>query len=116
MRLFRKGTSRKNRGEGFWNGGPHSPISGTESKKTGIVRKLGSIVGELEPLAKQGKVEGFFNNVKNADKLGGLVEDIRDAVMDYQVRNQNDLASPMLDIYFRLRYNKISMITAANSL
>ena len=35
---------------------------------------------------EQGKVEGFFNNVKNADKLGGLVEDIRDAMINYQVR------------------------------
>jgi len=66
------------------------------SEKTGIVRKLGSIVGELEPLAKQGKVEGFFNNVKNADELAGLVEDTRDAVMDYQVRNQNELTPPCL--------------------
>ena len=53
-----------------------------------IVRKLEDVLQELEPLVSQGKVEGFFNNVKNADKLGGLVEDIRDAVMDYQVRNQ----------------------------
>jgi len=33
-------------------------------------------------LSKQGKVRGFFNNIKNADKLGGLVEDIRDARTD----------------------------------
>ena len=50
-----------------------------------VVRKLESILRELEPLADQGKVKGFFNNVANADRLGGLVEDIRDAVMDYQV-------------------------------
>jgi hypothetical protein len=37
-------------------------------------------------LEEQAKVEGFVNNVKNTDILGGLVEDIRDAVMDYQVR------------------------------
>jgi len=66
-------------------------------------------------LAEQGKVEGFFNNVKNADKLDGLVEDIRDAVMDYQVRSQSELTSPMPDIHFRLRYNKISMRRAADS-
>jgi hypothetical protein len=41
-------------------------------------------------LEKQGKVEGFFTNVENADKLAGLVEDIRDAVMDYQVCGQNN--------------------------
>jgi hypothetical protein len=67
-------------------------------------------------LAEQGKAEGFLNNVKNADKLGGLVEDIRDAMMEYQVRNQNKLTSPMPDICFRLRYNKTSMTRAVNSL
>ena len=36
-------------------------------------------------MAEQGKAKGFFNNVDNADKLGGLVEDIRDVMMDYQV-------------------------------
>jgi len=65
-------------------------------------------------LAGQGKVEGFFNNVKNADKLGGLVEDIRDALMDYQVSNQNGLAFSVSDIHFRLRCNKISTTRAAN--
>ena len=44
-----------------------------------------NVLQELKPLEKQGKVEGFFTNVENADKLAGLVEDIRDAVMDYQV-------------------------------
>lgn len=34
----------------------------------------------------QGKIEGFFNNVKNAEKLGGLIDDIRDAIIEYQVR------------------------------
>lgn len=36
-------------------------------------------------MEEQGRVEGFFNNVKNAEKLGGLVDDIRDAVIEYQV-------------------------------
>ena len=50
-----------------------------------VTRKLEGIQRELMLLAKQGKVEGFFNNIKNADKLVSLVEDIRDAMMDYQV-------------------------------
>jgi hypothetical protein len=37
-------------------------------------------------MAMQGKVESFFNIAKNADKLGGLVDDIQDAVIEYQVR------------------------------
>jgi len=57
---------------------------------------LENILRELEPLAEQGKVEGFFSNVKNADKLDDLVEDIRDAVMDYQVRNQTNSLHPRL--------------------
>ena len=40
---------------------------------------------DLAPLEEEGKVEGFFNNAENAGKLGDLVEDIRDAMMDYQV-------------------------------
>ena len=55
----------------------------------GIVRKLENVLRELEPLAEQSKVVGFFSNVKDADKLVGLAEDIRDAMMDYQVRPQN---------------------------
>ena len=51
----------------------------------GIGRKLQDLRCDLVLLEEQGKVEGFFNNVENADKLSGLVEDIRDAMLDYQV-------------------------------
>ena len=34
---------------------------------------------------------GFFNNVKNADKLSGIAGDIHDAMIDYQVRPRNSL-------------------------
>ena len=43
------------------------------------------VLGDLTPLGAQGEVEGFFNNAENAGKLGSLVEDIRDAMMEYQV-------------------------------
>ena len=49
-------------------------------------RKLKEVGRELVLLEKQGKVEGFFNNAENAGKLSSLVEDIRDAMMEYQVR------------------------------
>ena len=52
----------------------------------GIGRKLEDIRQDLVLLGQQGKTKGFFNNVENADKLSGLVEDVRDAVVDYQVR------------------------------
>jgi len=30
-------------------------------------------------------VSGFFLNVKNSEKLGGVAEDVREAIMEYQV-------------------------------
>lgn len=50
-----------------------------------ITSKLQDVHQDLNLLAGQGKVKGFFNNIENAEKLGGLVEDIRDAMMEYQV-------------------------------
>ena len=61
-------------------------------------------------------MEGFLNNVKNADKLGGLVEGIRDAVMNYQVRSWSGLTTLVPDICFRRHYSKISITRAVNSL
>ena len=61
----------------------------------GTGRKLENIRQDLVLLGEQGKAQGFFNNVENSDKLGGLVEDVRDAVMDYQVCiASNSLPSP----------------------
>ena len=40
-------------------------------------------------MEQRGKVARFLNGTEGADKLGGLVEDIWDAMMDYQVRLQN---------------------------
>ena len=59
---------------------PESRVS-----RTVIGRKLQDIYRDLALLGEHGKVKGFFNNVNNADKLSGLAEDIRDAMMDYQV-------------------------------
>ena len=47
----------------------------------GITRSLENVYRGLARLEGQAKVEGFFNNTKNADKLSGAVEDIRDAMM-----------------------------------
>ena len=79
-------------------------------------RKLERILHELEPLVDQGKVVGFFTNVKNLDKLGGLVEDIRDAIMDYQVCVYKQFTFTISNIYTRLHYSRISMTRVACSL
>ena len=83
-----------------------------------IVRKLGRILQELKPLEEQAKVEGFLNNVKNAEKLGGLVEDIRDVVMDYQVCNWRGPVTVIImpDICFRHLCSKAFIPRTVNSL
>jgi len=42
-------------------------------------------------------VEGFFTNAKNADLLSGLVGDIHNAMMDYQVCSQSELIALVPD-------------------
>ena len=81
----------------------------------GIGRKLERIIQGLK-LAEQGNVGGFINNPKNADNLSGLVGDIRDAVMDYQVCDQSELIILMPDTHFRPCYSKMSMKRAVSSL
>ena len=61
-------------------------------------------------------MEGFFKNVQNADKLSGLVEGIRDAMMHYQVCVHERFIPCTSDARGRLLYNRISMIRAVNSL
>ena len=57
-----------------------------------IGRKLDDVHQELVLLGGQGKTKGFFTNVENAEKLGGLVEDVRDVLVDYQVCASNHLS------------------------
>lgn len=79
-----------------------------------ITRKLEKAFRELELLKEQGKAEGFFNNVRNADTLCSLVEDIRDVVVDYQVCDHNELISPLPDFCVRHHYNRTYMITVVS--
>jgi hypothetical protein len=50
-----------------------------------IARKLEDVHQDLTRLAEQGKVVGFLANTENAQKITGLVEDIREVMLDYQV-------------------------------
>lgn len=47
--------------------------------------KLNSILKDLTPLAQRDKVTQFLTSTEGADKLGGMIDDIRDAMMEYQV-------------------------------
>ena len=76
--------TRNENGEKSWNG--EFTLCGRGLGLTnGAIRKLGSVLRELKPLVDQGGVEGFFSNTENVNIHGSLVEDIRDAIMDYQV-------------------------------
>lgn len=50
-----------------------------------MARKPGIIHLELQLWAAQEEAEGFISNLGNADKLVGLWEDIREAILEYQV-------------------------------
>jgi hypothetical protein len=39
----------------------------------------------LVPLAQRGTVARLLKSAEDAEKIGGFIEDIRDAMMEYQV-------------------------------
>lgn len=51
-----------------------------------IVREMERVLLDLTLLAEQGKVWGGLYSVRSANKLGNLLEDVRGAMVDYQVR------------------------------
>ena len=89
--------SKSEKEERDWNGERLLSAGEQASNLThGTRRKLHHVLRDLAPLEKQGEVEGFFNNNENAAQLGGLIEDIRDVMMDYQVCASNPSSSPHL--------------------
>ena len=80
-----------------------------------IVRKLDKVLRDLTPLKERGKVTRFLNSADDVNALGGLAEDIRDAMMDYQVCHQ--APAPIFPkVRVRHRYNKISTTRTVSSL
>lgn len=59
-----------------------------------MTRKLDNILQELMPLGQRGKVTRFLRNAEDMGKLGGLVEDIRNTMMDYQVHSSSSHLRP----------------------
>jgi hypothetical protein len=64
----------------------------------GIARKLEDVHQALDPMTTQGDIVQFLSNAENAQKLNDLVDDIREAVMDYQVRTSQGLALSVSNI------------------
>lgn len=74
----------------------------------GIARKLEGVRQALDLMATQKNIVQFLNNPDNAQKLNDLVDDIREAVMDYQVRTSEGPALVTPNVRFRLPYNGTS--------
>ena len=106
----------REQGERGWNGETTFSKAKDGVLSMGITRNLENVRQGLARLEGQGKIKGFFNNVENADKLSGTVEDIRDAMMEYQVRIRNLSAIGISKIRTRLHYSKISTTRTVNSL
>ena len=51
-----------------------------------ITRKLDNVLRDLIPLEQRGKAVWFLNSTEDVNRLGSLVEDVWDAVLEYQVR------------------------------
>jgi len=61
------------------------------------------------------EVKGFLTNPENVKRVNSLVEDIFDALMEYQVCTLNYSFPTMSDIHTRLHFNKIFMMRVVNS-
>ena len=48
-------------------------------------RKLEGVIVKLEPLSKQHALLKFLCNVNNAKTLAGFIQELADAITDYQV-------------------------------
>ena len=86
---------------------PHSPRPRVESD-TEIGRELEVVSQAMESVTTQDDLADFLNNPENAQRVNDLVEDIRDALMDYQVCILEHPAHTMANTGFRLRYDEIS--------
>jgi hypothetical protein len=62
----------------------------------GIGRKLEEVRKTLDSMGTQKDIVKFLNNSENAQRVNGLVEDIRDALVDYQVCSSNYSLLPRL--------------------
>ena len=49
------------------------------------LRKLKGVIAKLQPLTEQHALTGFLRNADNAKTLTGFVQELADAVTDYQV-------------------------------
>jgi len=64
----------------------------------------------MDSVETQKDLARFLENAENARKLNGLVEDVRYALMEYQVCTSIIRTLAVPNINLRLRYNKTSIM------
>jgi len=62
-------------------------------------------------MTTQKNIAQFLNNTENAQNLNDLVDDIHEAVIDYQVRIPKGLALIASNTCLRLPYNRMYITT-----
>lgn len=87
---------------------------GLETDVWGCIRKIENVNQDLKLMTTQGSTIRFLSNAGDAKKLNGLVDDVREAVMDYQVCAPPALALDPSNICLRFLCSGISMPTQRN--
>jgi len=59
----------------------------------------------MDSMTSQKDLSHFLNNPENAQNVNGLVEDVRYALIDYQVRTPKTLTRTISNILCRRRYD-----------
>lgn len=77
-----------------------------------ILRNLKDVSQAMSSVTTQKDLSHFLKNPENALELNGLIEDIREALMDYQVCTLEIFILTTLDIRHRLHYNETSTMRA----
>ena len=92
---------------------PHSPGSRAELTRVAI-RKLEEVGQTMRSIATRKDLVDFLSNPENARNLNGLVEDIRHALIDYQVCIPKRPALLAPDVRLRLHYRGTSATRVAS--
>lgn len=63
-------------------------------------RRFNATSASLEKILQQGKVLGYLNNAEHKNVISGLVGDIQDAMIDYQVIADVLSLLPVFDVFW----------------
>ena len=80
----------------------------------GFSRKLEEIGQAMDEMTSQKDLADFLKNPENAQKVNGLVEDVRDALVHYQVHTLNTFTRIISNVHCRRHYDWTSTPRVVN--